>query len=383
MRVKPMRIALNTSILRAPRTGIGQYVTELVRALAADSELELCLFNGWGRWEVLPDATLPGYSTWTPWIKRLVPGAYPLRRWLEQQRFHRMCGQVAADLYHDPSLWPLHFDGPMVMTLHDLTHVHFPHTQPADRLREIERHVARGVESAARILVDSQFIAEEAMQHYGIPAERLQVAPLGCAERFHPRSADELTPRLHELDLLPGRYLLCVGTLEPRKNLPFALRAYARLPASVRARYPLLLAGMPGWGDEQLAAPVRQMLASGQVRLLGYQEAETLAELLSGARLLLFPSLYEGFGLPVLEAMASGTPVVLSRSAALPEVAGQAGLQIDADDEQACADAMLQLIEDDALWQQQQAAGLLRAGDFSWGRCAQITAATYREAVRT
>ncbi|MWV14969.1 glycosyltransferase [Pseudomonas sp. L-22-4S-12] len=375
-----MSVAFNASILRAPRTGIGQYLVELVRALATDPEFEPQLFNGWNWQAQLPAAALPGYSRLSALVKRGVPNAYALRRLVEQRRFSRKA--ACADLYHEPSLWPFEFDGPMVMTLHDLTHVHYPQTQPADRLAAIERHAAGGVERAQRILVDSQFIADEVCAHYGVPAERVVIAPLGCAARFHPRAPEQLAARLATLGLQPDRYLLCVGTLEPRKNLQLALRAYERLPAALREHYPLVLAGMPGWRAEQLAEPLQRALAGGQVRLLGYQDDSALAELFAGARLLLFPSLYEGFGLPVLEAMASGTPVILSRSSALPEVAGDAGLYIDPLDDVACAAAIQLLIDDQARWLALREAGLLRAQAYSWQRCAQITASVYREAVK-
>src|SRR5690606_28187313 len=181
-----MRIALNASILRAPRTGIGHYLVELVQALATDPDLELQLFNGWNWQPELPKAALPGYSRLSSLIKRCVPHAYTLRRRIEQQRFGRGSGD--ATLYHDPSLWPFAFDGPMVMTLHDLTHVHFPETQPKDRLAEIERHAANSVERAQHILVDSRFVGNEVCRHYGVPIERVTVAPLGYSARFHPRT---------------------------------------------------------------------------------------------------------------------------------------------------------------------------------------------------
>lgn len=373
-------VAVNASILRAPRTGIGHYLAELVRALAAHPEFELRLFNGWNWQTELPDAAMPGYSRLSPLLKRL-PGAYALRRAVEQRRFDRQA--MGLDLYHEPSLWPFEFEGPMVMTLHDLTHVHYPETQPVDRLAAIRRYSERGVERARRILVDSHFIAEEVRRHYGVPTERIVVAPLGHAPRFHPREPTALAPRLAPLGLQPGRYLLCVGTLEPRKNLQLALRAHERLPATLREQYPLVLAGMPGWRAEQLEKPLQRALAGGQVRLLGYQDDLGLAELFAGARLLLFPSLYEGFGLPVLEAMASGTPVISSDHSALPEVVGQAGLLIDPQDEAACADAIERLIEDDQVWTSLREAGLMRARDFSWQRCARITAGVYREAVKS
>lgn len=374
-----MRIALNASILRAPRTGIGHYVAELAAALQAESDIELELFDGW-RWRTdIPVAAQPGYSRLSDMIKRLVPNAYALRRHLLQARFERGCRRLQPVLYHEPSLWPLEFDGPMIMTLHDLTHVHYPHTQPADRLREIERQVASGLERATRVMTDSQFIADEIARHYSLPADKLVVAPLGHAPRFHPRSTDQLAATLNNFGLRERGYLLCVGTLEPRKNLQLALDGYLALPEALRRHYPLLIAGMRGWGGEQLKGSLRNALASGQVRLLGYQSDQGLAELLAGARLLLFPSLYEGFGLPVLEAMASGTPVVLSKRASLPEVAGNAGLYIEPEDAQGCARALQSLIEDETGWQIRRELGLLRAKDFTWTRCARVTAATYRE----
>ncbi|SDK91993.1 glycosyltransferase family 4 protein [Pseudomonas indica] len=376
-----MRIALNARILQAPRTGIGQYVVELVQALRGQDDIELRLFDGWRWGECLPEACLPGYGRWSGLIKRCVPGAYALRRWVEQGRFERGVTKRSVDLYHEPSLWPLAFEGPMVMTLHDLTHVRYPETQPRDRLAEIERHVPRAVERARRILVDSQFVADELVDHYGLARKHLVVAPLGYSARFHPRETEDLREALRPFGVLPGRYLLCVGTLEPRKNLSLVLRAHRRLPVSIRAHYPLLIAGMAGWKSEGFAEELAKGMADGGVRLLGYQSDESLAELVAGARMLLFPSLYEGFGLPVLEAMASGTPVILTDRSALPEVAGSAGTYIDADDENVCAEAIRCLIEDEAVWQGKRAAGLRRAGEFSWRRCAEITVDAYRQAL--
>lgn len=374
-----MRIALNATVLRAPRTGIGHYLAELVVALSEYPELELQLFNGWSWGSDLPATALPGYSVLSKFIKRVVPDAYALRRRVEQHRFSR--GSAGADLYHEPSLWPLEFDGPMVMTLHDLSHVHYRHTQPADRVVAIERHVTGGISRARRILVDSAFIGEEACRYYGIPAEKIVVAPLGYASRFHPRTNEQLIPYLGQLGLQPGKYILCVGTLEPRKNLQLALRAYDQLPAAIRQQYPLVIAGMMGWRHEQLADPLQRALSDESIRLLGYQDDVTLAHLVAGARLLLFPSVYEGFGLPVLESMASGVPVVVSNCAALPELAGPAGIYIGPDDDRACSDAIQQLIEDQNHWQKHSDAGLLQAKNFSWQRCAKITANVYQQVV--
>lgn len=375
-----MRIALNTRILQAPRTGIGQYVAALAQALGEQPGVDLDYFHGWGWSQALPRAALPGYSRWSSAARR-VPGAYRIRRWLEQQRFDRGLRERDVQLYHEPSLWPLAFEGPMVMTVHDLTHVRYPQTQPRDRLAEIERHVGEGVARAGRILVDSHFVGEELRAYFGLPAERVMVAPLGCAPRFRPRTAEQLRTVLAPLALEAGGYLICVGTLEPRKNLQQALRAHALLPPALRERYPLLIAGMAGWRQEQLDAELAVALAGGQVRLLGYLDDDVLACVLAGARLLLFPSLYEGFGLPVLEAMASGVPTVLARTSSLPEVAGEAGCFVEPQDEQGMADAIQRLLEDGSEWTRLRSLGLDRAGAFSWQACARATVEAYRQAM--
>ncbi|MCY1268003.1 D-inositol-3-phosphate glycosyltransferase [compost metagenome] len=377
-----MRTVLNARILQAPRTGIGQYVAALAAALAERDDFGLELFHGWGWDRTLPQAALPGYSRWTAAAKR-VPGAYRIRRWLEQRRFDAGLRRRPVDLYHEPSLWPLEFDGPMVMTLHDLTHVHFPASQPHDRLAEIERLVGSGVERAQRILTDSAFVADEVRRHFGLAPERVVVAPLGHdPARFHPRAGAALRVALQPLGLGAGEYLLCVGTLEPRKNLELALKAHALLPVALRARYPLVIAGMPGWRNQRLDAALARAVASGHVRLMGYLGDEELANLFAGARLLLFPSLYEGFGLPVLESMACGVPVVLTRTSALPEVAGEAGTYVEQGDAVGMSGAIAALLEDHPRWQRLSALGIDRAENFTWQRCADITAATYRQAVR-
>ncbi len=375
-----MRIALNARILQAPRTGIGQYLVELIEALRTDPQIELELFHGWGWSPQVAQASLPGYSRWTALAKQ-IPWAYQIRRALDQHRFDRGTQQRRIDLYHEPSLWPLDFAGPMVMTLHDLTHVHYPQTQPRDRLAEIERRIGPALERAKCILTDSQFVAEEICHYYGVPAERIKVAPLGYGPRFYPRQPEQLHGCLAELGLEAGGYLLCVGTLEPRKNLAQALRAHALLPQAMRIRFPLLIVGMTGWRSECFAAELQTALASGHVRLLGYQNDHTLAELLAGARLLLFPSIYEGFGLPVLEAMASGVPVLLSPQSALPEVAGSAGIFLDTGDDKGWCEAIIRLIEDETEWQRRRSMGLKQAQQFSWKRCATLTTAAYRQAL--
>lgn len=374
-----MRIAINADILQSPRTGIGNYVAGLFGALQARADMDIALYCRW-RWTgELPTAHTPGYSRWARLAKAVVPAAYQMRRGLAQHFFSSGLKRIRPSLYHEPSLWPLEFDGPMVMTVHDLTHVRYPETQPPKRLKEIERRLYTGLTRARRILVDSHFIGQEVIAYFGVAPEKVVVAPLACAGVFVPRTAAETSVALRRLGLQYRSFMLCVGTLEPRKNMVLALRAHARLPLALRQAFPLVLVGMAGWGEHSFSAELAVAVRTGHVRLLGYLGQGELAQLTASARALVFPSIYEGFGLPALEAMASATPVIVSDQASLPEVVGPAGCLVSAFDSDALTQAMQVLIEDKQTWLTKQAQGLARASQFSWDRCAQITAGAYMQ----
>lgn len=186
-------------------------------------------------------------------------------------------------------------------------------------------------------------------------------------------------PTLQPLGLRHRKFLLCVGTLEPRKNLELVFQAVQHLPSSFLEHCPLVLAGARGWGEIPLS--LAQLERKGHLIRTGYLEREPLHLLMGSARTLLFPSLYEGFGLPILEAMASGTPVITSNCSSMPEVGGEAAVYIDPTQPEQLAEAILRLHEDDALWATLQLAGLKRAGEFSWERTAELTMSAYRAAL--
>ena len=374
-----LNIALNSKILLAPRTGIGNYVAELAQALQQTPDIGMQYFNGLRWQDELVSEPMPDYSRWAGMAKRL-PGAYVFRRMLEQRRFNQGAHTLRPDVYHEPSLWPLNFNGPTVMTVHDLTHVHFPQTQPEDRLREIERRLPSALARVSRILVDSAFIGQEIKKHFGVPDQKVVVAPLASSAVFQPRVEQQLSVRLNNLGLAYRGFILSVGTLEPRKNLLLTLKAHARLPAPLRERFPLLVVGMSGWQAQELDGVLAQAVSAGHVRLAGYLDQADLACVTAAAKIMVFPSLYEGFGLPVLEAMASGTPVIASDCASLPEVAGAAAAYVDPRDEDGLTEQMRRLLEDDKAWMGQRIAGLERSVQFSWRKCAAITAEVYRQA---
>jgi len=219
------------------------------------------------------------------------------------------------------------------------------------------------------------------VNHFGVDPHKVHVIYLGVGENYAPRSAEELGSVLARFDLSAKSYIFAVGTLEPRKNLIQVIDAYVGLPEAIRKSTPLVIAGMKGWLSGQIEARIRKHEERGEVRWLGYVPAETLPLLYSGASMLVYPSLYEGFGLPVLEAMASGIPVITSNRASLPEVAGDVGLAVEPADVEGLRAYMRSLIEDKDEAARRGSLGIARARLFTWQACAQQTLAVYKKAI--
>ena len=378
-----IKLAMNATSLLSPGTGIAAYTRNLAQALLQTGQVEANFFYyaGWSR--NLREVSLPALSPLKRFVKTLVPRAYEVSRLVQQWRFRTGVAEYRPNLYHEPNYLAFRFDGPTVITVHDLSHVRYAETHPADRVRAMNKFLPRAVEAASQIIVDSRFVKDEVVSHFGVDPAKVHAIHLGVGKNFAPRSTEELGPVLARLGLSANRYILAVGTLEPRKNLLQAIDAYAGLPEAVRKSTPLVIAGMKGWLTGQLEARIRKYEDRGEVRWLGYVPTEILPMLYSGARMLVYPSLYEGFGLPVLEAMASGIPVIASNQASLPEVAGEAGVMVDPHDREALRDAMLRLTEDEQEARRRIDLGLAQAARFTWDSCAEKTLAVYRRALAT
>jgi alpha-1,3-rhamnosyl/mannosyltransferase len=230
-----------------------------------------------------------------------------------------------------------------------------------------------------RVITDSQAVRTEVINTLGLPPEKVVAVPLAAGSDFHPRKGAELKPLLDRWDLVPGSYLLFTGALEPRKNLVRLLEAVAVLRARRRDGPPLVLAGPPGWRNREIRERIEA--AAGSARYLGHVSREDLAALVAGCAAFVMPSLYEGFGLPVLEAMASGVPVVTSRGGALEEVAADAAVLIDPLDRDAIAAGIEKVLEDSALRETLVQKGFARAAQFTWERTARETLAVYEQAI--
>ena len=271
---------------------------------------------------------------------------------------------------------------PSVVTIHDLGYRHFPEAHPRLSRLYLDWSTRWSSAVARRLIVPSEATARDLTALYGTPRERIVVIPHGHHPRFRPLPPGEVAAGLARLGV-EQPYVLFVGTLQPRKNLARVLEAFERLAAR-GLPHRLALVGQRGWLADPLFARIERpgSPASGRVHLTGYLADDDLALVYTGAAALAFPSLYEGFGLPALEAMACGTPVLASNTSSLPEVVGDAALTADPLDTGAIAAALERLLIDEPLRAQLRERGLARAARFTWRRAAERTLAVLEDVGR-
>lgn len=375
-------MVLSIDPIKYPLTGIGRYTFELARQLDRMPEIESLKFLRGGRLcdsiplpVDVPNALSGIYGQLLK--SKLTVALYRLvMPWMKARALRGLEDHV----FHGPNFYLPPFGGRSVVTMHDLSTYTWANCHPPERVDYMRKEIELSLKRASMLIADSEFNRREIIDQFGWSPEKVRAVSLASGEEFHPRKEDELIGYLKNYGLSPGRYSLFVGTIEPRKNITALLDAYAGLPEAVRRNWPLVLVGYKGWSSEAIHTRIQEAERAGWLRYLGFVASSELPYLFSGARLFVYPSLYEGFGLPVLEAMASGVPVVCSNAASLPEVAGDAAAMCEASDVVALRDLIVMGLEDETWRTLARERGLARATQFSWERCARETAMVYQDA---
>ena len=291
--------------------------------------------------------------------------------------FPALARREAARVAHVHYFAPPRLPCPAVVTVHDVSYARAPELF-SRRDRALFKFVRGSLRRAARVIAVSEFTRGDVSDLYGLDPDKVVAIPNGVSPRFRPLADAET--RVGERFGIHRPYMLCVGALQARKNVPLAIEAYARLMGR-GTDCELVIAGGDRGGNLDVLDAILRTRLTGRVHLVGHVEDDELPALYSAARALVFPSLYEGFGLPALEAMASGTPVIASNTTGLAETVGDAGLTVDPTSAEAVAEAMRRVLDDGALRERLVAAGRARAAEFTWARAARATADVYREAL--
>jgi len=308
-----------------------------------------------------------------------LPTRRPAVRIVWEQLIQPLAARRAGlDLLHGMAfVGPLGSGCPSVVTIHDLSFLLYPQSfRPLNRLY-LKLFARLSVRRARRVIAVSESTKRDAVKQYGVTPEQVDVVHNGVDPAFRPLPIDQVSAFRADRGL-PERFILFVGTLEPRKNIARLIQAYAQLPG---ARPPLLFVGGKGWFYDEIFALVERLNLGAEVHFVGYVPTDDLPWWYNAADLFVYPSLYEGFGLPPLEAMACGTPVVSSTASSLPEVVGQAGLLVEPTDTEGLAAAMERGLTNADLRARMRAMGLARAAGFSWRETARRTVDSYRRAV--
>ncbi|MEG6522890.1 glycosyltransferase family 4 protein [Desulfotomaculum sp. 1211_IL3151] len=284
------------------------------------------------------------------------------------------------DLYHEPNYVPRAFSGKTVITIHDMSHRLFPQYHPWKRVLKL-KYYERTMRRATKIITVSQNSKNEILDILKVPEEKVAVIYEGALDIYRPLKLSEpLTGEVRELYKLPEQFILYVGTIEPRKNLARLIEAFwmykqQRKSSGVK----LVLAGGKGWLYENIFNRVRELKMEKDVHFTGYVNDEHLPLLYNMALAFVYPSIYEGFGLPPLEAMSCGTPVITSNTSSLPEVVGDAGIRVNPHQTEQLAEAIHKVLDTEAVRAELSQRALLQAAKFSWEKCARETLQIYRE----
>lgn len=374
-----MRIGLNAQLLSLSHdyraTGINWYIYHLLKHLpSAGSKHQFIAYTG----EADAPRLLPGIDF------RLTPPTHnPLARiFWEQSLLPLHLRRDGIEVQHGLGfILPLLSSTPGVVTVFDLGFVLFPSAHKPWRRLYLNTMAKISAQRAKKIIAISQSTKDDLERLWGIPPEKVAVVYLGVDEEFYVARGQGEIDRLRRERGLPERMVLNLGTIEPRKNLSLLLSAFAQLKRNGLPHI-LVIAGAPGWGAEEVYFQVEKLGLQGKVLFPGYIPASELPLWYRAADLFVYPSLYEGFGLPPLEAMAAGSPVIVSRSSSLPEMMGEAGISVDPQNSGELAAAMARVLQDGDLREEMRAKGVERARKFNWQRMARETLAVYESVSR-
>jgi len=379
-----MKIFLNGLSLLSPHTGIGRYTKSLAFELKREKSIELTLFYGFGVDQKIRESHHRQISSLKEFVKKYTPesAARAFERWILSRSFKRYESQIKPDIYHEPNYLLFPSRTPSVITVHDISFIRHPETHPRARIVVMNRYFKESLLRAAALITDSNFTARELISVFPEVSDKVHTVYLGVNQQYSPVSLSQKSMTCEKYGIESGKYILTVGTLEPRKNLNLLFQAYQELPEDYKNRYKLFVVGMKGWKTESISLEMKTLIQNGSLILPGFIDENDMPAIYSAASCFVYPSLYEGFGLPSLEAMACGTPVIVSNASSLPEVTGRAAVLVAPDNKTQLASALFNFLNDRNMAEKYSAMGIKQAKNFTWKKCAEETVKIYESVQR-
>lgn len=388
-----MKVIFATDPIFWPLTGIGRYTLELARRFSSASRVTDVRFFNMGHWQSETDIlrfgtkgsgepaaaarklNAFGLLRKTLSNNSLVVGAYSrLTPYVYRRRLNRFAGDY---VYHGPNFMLPPFDGKKVTTFHDLSVLKYPEFHPESRVSFLTPEINKAAQNADHIITVSEAVRLEVIDYFGLPEDTVTAVHLASSLRQEPPNPASLAQFLAKHGLTDQQFLLFVSSIEPRKNVMRILDAYESLPSEFRKQHPLVLTGSSGWRSEKILDRISSLEAQGVVRYLGYTNDAELNCLYYSAGALVFPSIYEGFGLPIIESQSVGVPVLTSNVSCMPEVAGGAALLVDPFDVDEIAAGLEEIMLDEGLRGELRAKGFENAQKLSWDTTAAKTLDVY------
>jgi len=388
-----MKLLINTQSIRYPMTGIGNYTANLLAEYSKDPLFESIQCYDGNCWVNVSDQILLESKSHKAYFNdkpladagqkvrsliRSIPGAYPIKSWINNHRFRNV--NTKGAVYHEPNIILKPLSVPSVVTIHDLSFFKYPGFHPKERIRWMMGNIHKTLHQADQVIVDSDVVRQDLLEFCPIDEGKLKTIHLGVdSQLFRHVEQPRLVQDLARYRLSNQKYVLFVGTIEPRKGLSLLLDAWISMSAQDKGDYIVVVAGSQGWHNADIMQKIQLLSSQNSLKYLSYVPAKDLASLYSGAVCFVYPSFYEGFGLPVLEAMSCGSPVLVAKGTAMEEFIGEAGLVFDNGSHESLGYQLTHLLTNSMLRHKMSLSGMRLARNLSWKRCADITASTYKK----
>ena len=377
-----MKIITNISSLTPPLTGIGRYTQELLSYMVQHGEVDdvkgVSALRYYERDQLvdLLGSNLSEKSSSSTRnnsrkalftsVARQLPFARRVKKAVADYTARRRALAHSDYIYWEPNYLLLPVGNVAVSTVHDLSHLVFPEFHPQERVKLLKDNLEDSIRRSKRLVAVSAYTKQQIIDVFSVAPEDISIVPPAVSDEFRVEYSSKAIESVRKRYHLPENFLLSVGTLEPRKNVESLIHAYASLPVGLRKEFPLVLVGASGWLNEGLEQLLKPMLKDGEVLRLGYVSQRDLPVIYAAATCVGYVSFFEGYGMPIAEAMASGTAVITSNTSSMPEVASDAACLVDPHDRDSISQALLDVLENDDLRREMEIKGRLVSEDYTW-----------------